>query len=89
MDKNNIYKNTPPYKPSQYCPVVELRLSEQYTHKLWQVVNQLTINAIFYQIIKSACRHLIFSPLVLTGKTGSLEKPCFVFIEVTGKVECV
>lgn len=61
----------------------------RYTHKLWQVVNQSTVNAIFYQIIKSACRHLISPPLVLTGETGSLEKPCFVFIEVTGKVECV
>lgn len=43
----------------------------QYTHKLWQLVNQSTVNAIFYQIIKSACRHLIFPPLVLTGKQAA------------------
>lgn len=41
------------------------------SHKLWQIVNQSTVNAIFYQIIKSACRHLISPPLVLTGKQAA------------------
>ena len=59
---------------------------QQSTLKLWQVINQSTVNGILYQIIKSACRHLIFPTLVLTRKQGSLEKPCCLFIEVRGKV---
>lgn len=32
------------------------------------------VNAIFYQIIKSACRHFISPPSHLTGETGCFEK---------------
>lgn len=43
--------------------VLELKLLQD-AHKLWQTVNQSGVNAVFYQIIKSACRHLISPPLL-------------------------
>lgn len=61
----------------------------QCTHKRWQVVNQSTVNAIFYQIIKRACRHLIFPRSCLNRGVERLEK-LSVFTEVAGRTkECV